>query len=38
MGLAHLTGLEWLDHAVLLSHSPNPVVAFDAHARHYDPS
>jgi hypothetical protein len=30
--LAHLAGLEGLDHAVLLGHAADPLVALDAHA------
>jgi hypothetical protein len=30
--LAHLAGLEGLDHAVLLRHAADPLVALDAHA------
>jgi hypothetical protein len=30
-GVAHLSGLERLDHGVLLGHAPDPLVALDAH-------
>jgi len=30
-GMPNLTGLEWLDHAVLLGHAADPVIGFDGH-------